>query len=366
MADPLPIIISFRTSEFPPAQRFRAWEALSEPTHTITRPEPDTPFFGDAFLCTFGDLVLSHGRYAQQVFTRSPQHIRRDHLDHFGLFAQGEGTRTLAFGPGGQGQVAYPGDLIFHDMYQPGDSFASEGTSGTIYLPRPLIEALLPQASRQHGAILRGPIARLVAEHIHVVGGHMMRELRAAEGAPDALAANASPGYHRLVRSTRDLALSCLLDAFANLPDAAANDADAAAAQTTRDDALRGAIVRYIDGHLSDPDLNIPSLCTAFSLSRSVLYRLFASPGDEGIARLIKHRRLAHIRAIVLANQDRRPLVDIAADNGFRTASHFSREFRALFGYPPGDLRQLDGDHSLAQAKRVRSIDSLFYAMAGA
>lgn len=364
MSDPLPVIITFHTSDLPPDERFSAWEELSAPTHTITRPSPDTPFFGDAFLCTFGDLVLSHGRYAQQIFTRSPEHIRRDHLDHFGLFAQGQGTRTLAFGPRGQEEVAYPGDLIFHDMHQPGHSLATEGNSGTIYLPRPLIESLLPLASRQHGTILRGPIARLVAEHIHVVGGHMMREVM--ETSPDDATTIVSPGYHRLVRSTRDLALSCLLDAFANLPEVATRNLDAAEALATRDDALRGAIVRYIDGHLADPDLDIPTLCKAFSLSRSAMYRLFATPGDDGIARLIKHRRLARIRAIVLANRDRRPLVDIAAEHGFRTASHFSREFRAYFGYPPGDLRQLDGDHPLAMAKRAPSLDSLFYSLAAA
>ncbi|MGC4105271.1 MAG: helix-turn-helix domain-containing protein [Thermomicrobiales bacterium] len=356
MADPLPVIISFHADDLPPAQRFSAWEQLSIDTHTITRPAADVPFYGDAFICSFGDLVLSHARYAQQVFSRSPQHIRRDHLDHFGLFAQGDGTRTLAFGPDGREQIAYPGDLILFDMQQPGDSLASNGSSGTVYLPRPLIEAAIPAASSQHGAVISGPIARLVAEHIHVIGGHMMRDETATSADPP----GSSPSYHRLVRSTRELAISCLLDTFA---DVRASTVDVDAASVVRDDALRGAIVHYIDAHLTDPDLEVRTLCAAFTLSRSSLYRLFAEPGDDGIARLIKQRRLSRIRAIILANQDRRPLANIAADYGFRSAAHFSREFRAVFGYAPGELRQMDGDHSLRLAKRATAIDSLFYAL---
>lgn len=369
MAEPLPVIFSFHTNELPPAERFSTWVEINAPTHTVRHPEPapdPSTFALDALICTFGDLVISHGHLSEQVFARSPRHIRRDHVDHFGLFAQGEGTRTFAFGPGGTEQTATSGDLIFYDMHQPGESLASDGTCGTIYLPRPLVEALIPAASDHHGTILRGPIARLVAEHIHVVGGHMMREvLAAAPEGGDAASAIAGPGYHRLVGSTRDLALSCLLDTFAatTIPDASGHAA-AATAIATRDDALRGAIVRHIDAHLGDPDLDIATLCAAFALSRSSLYRLFAEPGDEGIARLIKRRRLARVRAIILANQDRRPLAEIAADHGFRSAAHFSREFRAAYGYPPGELRQRDGAHPLGFAKRAPSLDTLFYSLA--
>jgi len=364
MADPLPVILSFRTCEHPPARRFSEWQAINAPSHTVTRPASDPPFVTDAFVCTFGDLVLSHARFSSQLFSRTSQHIRRDYLDHFALFAQGEGSRTLLFGPDETSSVAQTGDLIFCDLSQPGDSFATDGTSGTIYLPRTLVEGLLPAASDRHGTIVRGPIARLVAEHIHVVGGHMMHALQDAEShSPEPALASPHPGYHRLVRSTRELALSCLLDAFADPHAAAMADSRAAMALATRDDALRGAIIRHIDARLTDPALDIPSICAAFSLSRSALYRLFATSHDEGVARLIKRRRLARIRAVLLANQDPRPLAEIAGDYGFRTASHFSREFRAVFGYSPGELRQLDGDHPLGSAKRASSIDALFYTL---
>ena len=367
MADTLPVVFSFRASELPPEQRFPVWAELSAPTHTVTRPSSDEPFTLDVLICTFGDLMLSHGRLSQQIYARSPQHIRRDHFDHFGLFAQGTGTRTFSFGPGGVEQTATAGDLIFYDMHQPGESLASDGQCGTIYLPRPLVEALIPAASDHHGTILRGPIARLVAQHVHVVGGCMMAEVQGASpDGPDAAVAISGPGYHRLVRSTRELALSCLLETFTGLPDAAIRDGRAASALATRDDALRGAIVRYIDAHLADPGLDIPTLCAAFALSRSSLYRLFSEPGDEGIARLIKRRRLSRVRAIILANRDRRPLAEIAADYGFRSASHFSREFRACFGYPPGELRQDEGARSLDLAKRTPTLETLFYSLTAA
>lgn len=361
MADPLPLILSFHTRDLPPAERFSAWVEMASPTHRVSRPASDDPFTIDAFMCTFGDMILSHGRYTQQVFSRTTEHIRRDHLDHFGLFAQGAGSRTLRQGPDGREVTVRPGDLLFFDMNQPSDSLATLSDTGTIYLPRPLVEALLPSASDHHGAVLRGAIPQLVAHHLLVVGGHMMGEVSGVLSDPaykvfDAL------GYHRLVQATSDLALSCLLDTFGKAATIADQEAVAARAMMRRDDALRGEIIRFIDAHLTDPDLHVPMLCATFCLSRSVIYRLFAEYG--GIARFIKRRRLARIRAVVLANQDRRPLADISADYGFRSPAHFNREFRAVFGYPPGDLRQREGDFSLRQARQVSSLDSLFYALA--
>ncbi|MGC4192032.1 MAG: helix-turn-helix domain-containing protein [Thermomicrobiales bacterium] len=360
MTDPLPVVLSFRTSDLPADRRFPAWAEISASTHTITRHASDlSAFFMDVIVCAFGDIGLSHGQFSQQVFARSPEHIRRDHLDHFGLFAQGQGTRTLAFGPEGKESVAYPGDLVFFDMHQPGDSLATDGGSGTIYLSRDWVEAMLPAASRQHGTVLRGALPRLVAGHIHAVGKRLMHEAESGMPAePDIPGASAVD--RRLVHTTRDLALACLLDAFANLPDAAARDANAAGALSARDDALRAAVVRHIDAHLTDPALDIPTLCAAFTLSRSALYRLFSAPGDEGIARLIKRRRLARIRAVILAGHDRRTLAEIAADYGFRTAAHFSREFRSVFGYPPGELRHFGETRVLDQAKRTPWLDTIF------
>lgn len=361
MADPLPLILSFHTSDLPQEERFSAWAEMASPTHSVTRPEADAPFSIDAFMCTFGDLILSHGRYTQQAFARTSTHIRRDHLDHFGLFAQGRGSRILRQGPDGREVTAHPGDLIFFDMNQPSDTLATSSDTGTIYLPRPMVEALLPSASDHHGAVLRGVIPQLVAHHLLVIGDHMMGDVVGQSFSPG-FEAVAAPGYRRLVQATSDLALSCLLDTFGDATEAIVQDAVTTRIIPRRDDALRGQIIRFIDAHLTDPDLHVPMLCTHFCLSRSVIYRLFAESG--GIARFIKRRRLARIRAVVLANQDRRPLADISADYGFRSPAHFNREFRAVFGYPPGDLRQREGDTSLQLARQVPALDTLFYALA--
>ena len=44
--------------------------------------------------------------------------------------------------------------------------------------------------------------------------------------------------------------------------------------------------------------------------------------------------------AAVRLRQGRRPVAEVAQDCGYRTLSHFNREFRARFGAAPSDYRR--------------------------
>jgi AraC-like DNA-binding protein len=72
-------------------------------------------------------------------------------------------------------------------------------------------------------------------------------------------------------------------------------------------------------------------------MSRSAVYRLFES--SHGVARYIKSRRLTRIRSILLENRDPRTLATLAADFGFQSSAHFSREFHRQFGCSPSETR---------------------------
>jgi AraC-like DNA-binding protein len=63
---------------------------------------------------------------------------------------------------------------------------------------------------------------------------------------------------------------------------------------------------------------------------------------DTSPAAWIRHRRLAHCR-LDLANPrlNARPIEAIAERWGFTIPTHFSRLFRAIYGIPPRDCRNL-------------------------
>jgi AraC-like DNA-binding protein len=105
--------------------------------------------------------------------------------------------------------------------------------------------------------------------------------------------------------------------------------------------ALEGALLRqirqYMDEHLAEEDLGVDTLCAHFRVSRSTLYRLFEAEG--GVLNYLQDRRLVRIHRLLASPMQRSYLGRIAADNGFKSATHFSRAFRAKFGYSPRETR---------------------------
>ena len=89
---------------------------------------------------------------------------------------------------------------------------------------------------------------------------------------------------------------------------------------------------------LGSPELGPDSLCQAFRLSRTQLYRLFEPLG--GVAAYIQARRLVRAHAD-LADPGKAPgkIYEIAYRWGLVSEAHFSRAFRRAFGLTPGDVR---------------------------
>jgi AraC-like DNA-binding protein len=194
---------------------------------------------------------------------------------------------------------------------------ASDGSSGTLYLPRDMVEELIPQFSRYHGSVLGGAAGKLLAGQVASLGRH--------------LPGMSGQSMSFLADSIRDLALGCLIE---HVEQGVEDNGPV-------EHALRRDVERFIEHHLGDPGLCATSICAAFTMSRTTLYRLFDR--HVGVAAYIKSRRLHRIRMILIADQDSRPLVEIAEDFGFRTGAHFSREFRVMFGYPPSEIRAGSG-----------------------
>ena len=103
---------------------------------------------------------------------------------------------------------------------------------------------------------------------------------------------------------------------------------------------LTGRIQTYMDAHLADPGLTPARIAAEHFISVRLLHRLFAAEGTT-VGRWLRDRRLDRCRRD-LADPALRHLgaAEIAAAWGFRSPSHFSRQFSAAYGCPPGAIRR--------------------------
>jgi AraC-like DNA-binding protein len=96
------------------------------------------------------------------------------------------------------------------------------------------------------------------------------------------------------------------------------------------DEALRDRVLGYIEARLSDRALTPAGIAAAHHMSVRRLHRLFEDQ-PLNVAALIRRRRLERCRAD-LARSDR-TVAAVAARWGFADPAHFSRLFKATYGY---------------------------------
>jgi len=102
-------------------------------------------------------------------------------------------------------------------------------------------------------------------------------------------------------------------------------------------DVWRKKIVRYIDEHLGDSTLAPPAIAAALGISLRYLHLIFTD-AELSVAATILVRRLDRCR-VALVDQPARSISEIAYAHGFNDAAHFSRTFKARFGFSPRELR---------------------------
>ncbi|HWK63522.1 MAG TPA: AraC family transcriptional regulator [Rhizobiaceae bacterium] len=94
---------------------------------------------------------------------------------------------------------------------------------------------------------------------------------------------------------------------------------------------------QLIRENLHSPSFGEADIRRALGISRSSLYRLFASLG--GVKRCIQRERLARARMLISDPLNEKPICKIAEELCFCDASSFSRAFRNEFGMSPRDVR---------------------------
>lgn len=101
------------------------------------------------------------------------------------------------------------------------------------------------------------------------------------------------------------------------------------------DDRLRAALIimeRHVENRIS-----IPKIAHSVGLSRRQLERIFVENTNSTPAAVYQKVRMD--RALHLVTKTKMPLVDIAVEVGFTSASYFTKTFKKAFGQAPGTLR---------------------------
>jgi|GEM_PF-422053 len=100
------------------------------------------------------------------------------------------------------------------------------------------------------------------------------------------------------------------------------------------DQAFLKRVVAEIEGHVSDPELNVSQLCSTLCMSRSNFYRKIVPLTGKSPNDLIREVRLKKA-AKMIASNPRTPIVEVAQLVGFSSPSYFTKCFTKMFGVNP-------------------------------
>jgi AraC-like DNA-binding protein len=206
---------------------------------------------------------------------------------------------------GGNIAVLEPGDLVLIDPVRPVRFASSETTSVTMLVPRHALRLGPDDAASLAGVRIRG------------------------DSGPGALVSSLARELARSLAGFRadeaDRSAAAVIELIAVALSAQLGDA-----RPAPDEALRSRIVGFIEARLSDRDLTPAKVAAAHHMSVRRLHKLFEDQ-PLTVAALIRRRRLERCRAD-LAGSDR-TVAAVAARWGFADPAHFSRLFKATYGY---------------------------------
>lgn len=306
--------LRFDTSRLSRGRQFEAWREAVGVTHEITVPgraEHDG-LIASSDVWRLGQAVVSHRRFPALHFARPVRRAKVDGLDQYSLLLMREGVWQ---GAAGEAEVRLgPGEVGLFDLARPVANLVTDSSSVRLMLPRDAVDGLVAGgALAAHGERLGGGAAAVLATFMEA----LLRNLPMLEvGQATAME-----------RAAMELVAACLAPSQERRAQAAAA-IDASQLLRAR---------THIDGRLMDETLSPESVALALGLSRSALYRLFASLG--GVAGYIQARRLARVKALLADPREGRRISELAYLHGFADEAHFSRAFRRAFGMSPREWR---------------------------
>lgn len=268
-------------------------------------------FSGRIDTSRIGEITLSDVKSTSLQVLRGTTEIRADPHDDFLVSVQVAGQCVLEQ----EGRVALlgPGDVALFDSRHPYSlSFSTAYRQLVMQMPRSLMTGCVPRAERAT-AIAFGsasPLTRLAA--------HTISDAARQDAAVTAEASgHLSSGLVQIVAAL--LAV--------HLPATRAHSPD---------QALLLQVKRSILSNLRNPMLDVGRIARLNAMQPRQLHQLFSSQ-EETVTRWMWNERLnASYR--LLSKGGYRSITDVALLVGFSDACHFSRRFKARFGFPPSRL----------------------------
>lgn len=298
-----------------PGDGFELWHQVTCRSYSVTecRRVADRRFEAQIAIRELGALAISSLSTATPPeerihVTRSPEDIRRDPRDYFMLWLMLDGQIGLA--QNGRSAVMQPGDLFVYDQSRPFTLDFGPYTKATMAtIPRPLLTRRFPLAQQ--------------------LGGRKI----AADSTLGPLVGSLIVELYRLDHASAEVASRLGASALDMLVTAVEAEADVASEQADHRNRLARA-KRFILANLDDPHLDLERIARSQDVAPRTLYRLFAAEGTTPIRWLWRQRLAASFEALSEGRISN--VTEAALSYGFSDVSHFSRSFKAAFGYAPG------------------------------
>ena len=113
-----------------------------------------------------------------------------------------------------------------------------------------------------------------------------------------------------------------------------------AAPQGQPEDPFADKVLQTVRSLYKDPDLDVPALCSAMGMSKTLLNKRIQEAFGQPVAQFIRTYRLSVAREMLRTNRENKTLniSEIAYEVGFNDPKYFSRCFTKEFGFPPSNM----------------------------
>lgn len=308
--------VVFSSTTVESSLRSDCWREMTRPVFDIGVPDENHVgvIEGELSSRSSGELLIGRTSFSAQSFVRSRQKIQTTRLDGYVIQLLVEGSMR---GNVGDNCVQVRcGDIYILDLGRVCENHTSAGARLTMMIERGRLERIVGKADL-HGMIFRReqPINRLLTDFLtelwNVSLGLSHNDSVLAVDVVGRFIKGGLSASAPLLSQEREIAL----------------------------DTLRSNILRFIDAHLTEPELSVESIIRRFCISRAALYRTFEHYG--GVAMVIRERRLSGAHEL-LSQAGAQSISQIAYKYGFTSQSQFFKAFRRQFGVSPSDAMSVE------------------------
>jgi TolB-like protein/AraC-like DNA-binding protein len=117
-----------------------------------------------------------------------------------------------------------------------------------------------------------------------------------------------------------------------------------------KDQEFISQLEEILDIHLSDERFGVSELAKAVNMSRSNLLRRVKKATGLSVSRFIRDYRLS--KAFTMLQGNDQTVSEIAYAVGFGSTSYFTKCFRELYGFPPGETAEYTKNHEVIIQRR--------------